>query len=297
MKLLVVYNPYAGHKKAAKLLENVRCYFLEKSIEADIRLTEHKWHGIDIVAQSDLSLYDGIIAAGGDGTLFEVINGLFRNKNEQKPALGVIPNGTGNAFARDLDLRTFEWQKAIDLIAKAKTRPVDVAHFVTEKTDYYYLNILGLGFVADVNAASRPLKMFGNFAYTLGVIQQLLFLKPYKLELELDGDKIERYNIFVEISNTRWTGSTFLMAPDAKIDDGFLDVILLNAVNRRRLLKLFPTIFNGTHINFSEVENIKARSIKIKTAEPKVLTPDGELMGSSPLTVNCLKHAIRVFCP
>ena len=85
------------------------------------------------------------------------------------------------------------------------------------------------------------------------------------------------------------------MAPEAKLDDGLLDVVILNKVNRRRLLKIFPTIFKGTHILEDEVEYFKAKKIKIETDSPKILTPDGELMGSSPVEITCLKKDIKVF--
>lgn len=296
MKLLIIYNAHAGHKRSGKILDEVRTYLLEKDLDVELLKTEYRWHGMDLVEQADLRKYDGLIAAGGDGTLFEIINGYFRNPVKKKPPIGLIPNGTGNAFARDLDLQSFEWKKAIDIIRSGKTKKVDVAHFKTEGKDYYYLNILGLGFVADVGLTAKHLKAFRNNAYVLGVFHQMAKLNTFNAKLELDGQKLERECIFVEVSNTTFTGSTFLMAPEAKIDDGLLDVVILNKVNRRRLLKLFPTIFKGTHILENEVEYIKAKKIRIETNIPKILTPDGELMGSSPVEITCLHQAIKVFC-
>ena len=142
---------------------------------------------------------------------------------------------------------------------------------------------------------AKSLKVFGNTAYTLGVLYQLLFLNTHKLCIEIDGKKLERENTFVEISNTRYTGTTFLMAPEAKIDDGLLDITLLNKINRRGILKIFPTIFDGTHVHQEHVEVFKANKIKIETNIPKVLTPDGEVLGSTPIEVECLKEAVPFF--
>ncbi len=297
LKLLLIYNPNAAHKKAGKLFNKVTTYLKQKEVELDVRLTEFRWHGIEIIKNANLDIYDGIIAAGGDGTLFEVLNGYYQNDALGKPPIGLIPNGTGNAFARDLDLRTFEWEKAIDIICSGKTRKVDVARFSTEGKQFYYMNILGLGFVADVGATANPIKFLGNLAYILGVFFQLAFLKTFETTIEIDGKKLQRNNIFIEISNTRWTGSTFLMAPEAIFDDGFLDVILVNKISRTKLLRLFPTIFKGTHIHEDEVETFKAQKITIDTSTPKILTPDGELMGSTPIEIECLHQAIEVFCP
>ena len=112
--------------------------------------------------------------------------------------------------------------------------------------------------------------------------------------MEIDGKTIERENIFVEISNTRYT-SNFLMAPDAEIDDGFLDVTLLGKMTRKRMLQCFPKIFTGEHVQFDEVETFKAKRMRVETNIPKVLTPDGELVGITPVEVECLHRAIEVF--
>jgi len=291
---MLVYNPFAGHKRAKKLLPQVEDYFNKLNIEFDLFLTDYPEHGIDIVRQANFKKYDGVVAAGGDGTLFEVINGYYKNPSKKKIPLGVLPIGTGNAFARDLDLDSTKWKEAIEIISYNKPRKVDVGHFITHGQDYYYLNILGLGFVADVGETAKKLKIFGNISYTFGVIYRTIFLSATRITINIDGKTLERDNTFVEISNTRYTAN-FLMAPDAKIDDGLLDITLLNKVNRRKLLKSFPTIFTGEHIHLDEVETFQAKKIKVESHVPKVLTPDGELLGITPVEVECLHQAIKVF--
>ena len=100
LKLLLIYNPYAGHGRAKKILQQVQEYFEQKNIDFDIRLTERPKHATEIVRAADFGHYDGVVAAGGDGTVFEVINGYFQNKSEKRIPIGVLPIGTGNAFAR-----------------------------------------------------------------------------------------------------------------------------------------------------------------------------------------------------
>jgi YegS/Rv2252/BmrU family lipid kinase len=293
MKLLVVYNPNAAHRRAEKLLPEVKEAFRRKRIEADLRLTERPGHAVEIARQADFSQYDGLVAAGGDGTLFELVNGYYANPSPKRIPIGVLPTGTGNAFARDLELDAGRWPEAVELLAPGRTRRVDVGRFSFDGKQRYYLNILGLGFVADVTFSAGRLKALGNVAYTLGVILQTLFLHSYAVRLEADGRTLERENLFAEISNTRYT-SNFLMAPRARIDDGLLDVTLLGPMSRRRLLKCFPLIFTGEHLRLPEVETFQARSIRISTEAPKVLTPDGELEGSTPVEVECLKRDIEV---
>ncbi|MCK5051542.1 MAG: diacylglycerol kinase family lipid kinase [Candidatus Cloacimonetes bacterium] len=293
MKVLLVYNPFAGHGRAKKILPEVEAEFTKHNIEFDLRLTDYPEHATEIMKEAKFKTYDAIIAAGGDGTLFEVINGYYINSARKKPPIGILPIGTGNAFARDLELHVSKWKEAIAIIAQMKPRKVDVGKYTSHGQSYYFLNILGLGFVADVGKTAKKLKIFGNISYTFGVLYQMLMLKPFKLKIEIDGELIERDNIFVEISNTTYTAN-FYMAPNAKIDDGLLDITLLGKMGRIGLLKAFPKVFTGEHIHLPEVETFTAKHIKITTYPPKVLTPDGELIGTTPVEIECLHQDIEV---
>jgi len=294
MKILLVYNPHAGHKRAGKWLPDVENAFIRNGVSFDLALTDYPEHGIEIVSRANLDAYDGIVAAGGDGTLFEVINGYFRNHRVHDIPLGILPIGTGNAFARDLSLDADHWQEAVKIISEGQLRSVDVGHFNSHGQDYYFLNILGIGFVADVTKTASKLKSFGNLSYTLGVFYRTIMLYADQMRITVDGRLIERACTFVEISNTRYT-SNFLMAPRAKIDDGLLDITIAGKLGRLKLLQSFPKIFTGDHIYLNEVETDQAKTIKIETDTAKVLTPDGELVGITPVEINCLPSAIRVF--
>jgi YegS/Rv2252/BmrU family lipid kinase len=294
MKLMIVYNPHAGHNRARKLLPQLESLFRKKETDFDLLLTDRPGHAVEIVRDADFSRYDGLVAAGGDGTLFEVVNGYFQNSSSKRIPIGVLPVGTGNAFARDMDLDASRWPEAVDVIAGAKSRKVDVGRFWTGDSEYYFLNIVGLGFVADVVETAHRMKWIGNFSYTVGVFHRMLALKATRLKIEIDGKALERDSVFAEISNTRYT-SNFFMAPNAKIDDGLLDVTLLGKLSRIRLLQCFPKIFTGEHVHMREVEQFQAKRIRIESDGPKVLTPDGELLGSTPVTIECLHLAVEVF--
>ena len=294
MKLLLIYNPHAANRRAARLLPAVEKQFAEHKVEIDLRLTDHPGHAVEIVRQADFENYQGVIAAGGDGTLFEVVSGCYRNPSSRRIPLGVLPIGTGNAFARDLDLDSGRLEEAVAIIARGRTRRVDAGRFTAGEETFHFLNILGLGFVADVTATAARLKVFGNIAYTFGVFARVLSLRSYPLTIEADGRTLERENIFAEVSNTRYT-SNFLMAPAARIDDGLLDVTLLGKISRRGLISSFPKIFTGEHIHMPQVETFQARRLRLSTPEPRVLTPDGELVGTTPVEVECLRQDIEVF--
>lgn len=295
VRILLVFNPRAGHKRGKKILTEVLERFENKGVKVTLCQTDYPGHGMEIVQQAPLCDYDALVTAGGDGMVFELINGYYRQRGDSNVPLGVIPIGTGNAFARDLGLRRERWQEAVDAIALHRKCRVDVGRFTTGGRDYYYLNILGFGFVADVSKTAQTLKIFGDSAYLLGVFYQTLLLHTYQLTLEIEGEVLNRENIFVEISNTRYTGVNFLMSPKARIDDGLLDITLLGKMSRTRLLRCLPKIFTGEHIHLEEVETFQARKMKFETDIPKILTPDGELMGSTPIEVECLPRAVEVF--
>ncbi len=293
-KLFVIFNPHAAFGGAIKFLPKIAEAFREKNIEIEIQKTEYPKHAIEIVQSLDFSRYDGLIVCGGDGSVFETLNGYFHNSSVKRIPLGIIPIGTGNAFVRDLNLRTNNFLEAINIISKNSPLPTDVGEIIMPSEKLYFINVLGMGFITDVQEVGLKMKFLGNISYTLGVLYQIIFLKKYNMKLEVDGKVIEGKNIFIEISNTRYT-SNFLMAPNASFDDGFLDVTILNPMSRLRMLTYFPSIFTGKHIYKKGIECYKARNIRVTTDRPKTLAPDGELTGNSPFEVNCLHKAISIF--
>jgi diacylglycerol kinase (ATP) len=297
MKVLVLYNPQAGNGRASRLLDPIRAGLAAKGIDAQFALTESPGHATQLARQADLSRYDAVIASGGDGTLFEVLNGLMRNPATDKPPLGLIPNGTGNAFMKELGLQHSDWRRAIDIIAANRPRALDIGRVEWEGEARYFLNIVGMGFVAEVAQAAVPLKRLGSAAYTLATLLKLPSLHPQTITLEVDGQALVREGVFVEVANSRYTGTHFLIAPKAKLDDGLLDVVLLKSISRLELLRLFRTVYDGSHVHHPQVEYLQARSITVSESRPGTLIPDGEILGRTPARFECLPAAIRFLWP
>ena len=260
-------------------------------------LTEYAGHARELAAKSELSGFDGIVAAGGDGTLFEVLNGLYRHDRQKRVPLGLIPVGTGNAFARDLGLLPGDWKKGIGIIGAGRVQALDVGRVDSGSEVFHFLNVIGLGFPVDAMKTAKKFKSIGSSAYSIAVIREMLRLKSYQLTIEIDGESIQQDNIFVEISNTRYTGTSFLIAPGARLDDGLLDVTLLRRLSRLRLLRLFPTIYSGRHVKFDEVSTYQAKTIKIMLPRNEQLAPDGEFYGETPVTITCLEKDLQFFSP
>ncbi|WP_223787489.1 diacylglycerol/lipid kinase family protein [Marinicella meishanensis] len=299
--LLIIFNPQAGSGRAQQFLPLIESHLAAHGVAVKIIHTDHAGHAQELVTQADLTPFSGIIAAGGDGTLFEVVNGMMAHPGHERPPLGVIPVGTGNAFSRELGLQPTDWQPGIDLIRQQRTQAIDVGHAHMADQQYHFLNIIGMGFVVDAGRNTLKIKKLGQSAYTLATLWETAKLKKHRVKLtlldahnqtlELDDDVV-----FVEVANSRYTGTSFLIAPAAQIDDGLLDVIILKKISRFKILRLFPTIYSGKHVNYREVETHQVKRITIHTEQPMPLMPDGEFIGHTPVSIDCLPGALRLFC-
>jgi diacylglycerol kinase (ATP) len=224
-----------------------------------------------------------------------VLNGLYEHPAGRRVPLGLVPVGTGNAFARDLGLLPGDWEKGVGIIRAGRQRRVDVGRVTHEGGVYHFLNIVGAGLPVDAMRTAERLKLLGKSAYSLAALWRALRLQTYPMRLEIDGDLLEQQALFVEISNSRYTGTSFLMAPAAEFDDGLLDVTLLRRLSRRRLLRLFPTIYRGRHVEHAEVLTRRARCVRLLAPAGLLLAPDGEFRGSTPATVECLPRDLSLF--
>ncbi len=300
LKVLIIFNPHAGSGRAMNYLPLIESYVQVQNIKAEIIHTTHIGHAQELIKATDLSNYDGVVAAGGDGTLFELINGLMCHEPENRIPFGVIPVGTGNAFSRELGLQPTDWQPGIDIILKQQTQDIDIGKAQTKNESFYFINIIGMGFVVDAGRTTLKIKKLGKTAYTLATLWETAKLKKHPVKLRLQDvnnqqELIDEELVFVEVANSRYTGTSFLIAPEAKIDDGLLDVIILKKISRLKILRLFPTIYSGKHVNYPEVETRKVKSITIETNQPMPLMPDGEFFAQTPVTISCLQHALKIF--
>jgi diacylglycerol kinase (ATP) len=294
MNLCMIVNPHAGKRQGLAVAETACSELETHGHNVKILISKKPGDSIKIAESIEISRYDGILAVGGDGTLFEVINGILRNNPDPDISIGQIPVGTGNSFIKDLGISSLE--DALGVILGGKNKKIDLGEFTCNTGNFYFINLLGTGFVSNVAYRAKKYKIMGSFSYILGVLEEVIVLKASNIEINIDGTIIKREAIFTEICNSRYTGGDMLMAPDASIDDGFLDIIILNKVNRRKLLSLFPPIFKGNHVKDAAVEVFKGKNISLKSDRPLVLTPDGETFGETPIEIKHHPKKIKMFC-
>lgn len=294
MKIALFANEHAGGSKKKNLIPHLQEQIQSAGHSVELFFSEYDGHFEHLLSTMSISPYDTVVALGGDGTNYHVLNGLLRHHSHAElPSLALIPLGSGNSFARDLAITTHE--EGIEKILHGRPKPVDVCSFSQGKERYYFINLLGLGFVTDVAETASHWKRFGDFSYVIGVLKQMLFLKFHRIELEVDGAKIEGQNCFLEFCNSRYTGGSMLIAPDARIDDGYFDIVLASPLSRLSLLSTFPKIYKGRHGSNPAVRFLRGQHVRVKTFPTKNLLPDGELFGQTPLEITIHPGLVRYF--
>ncbi|MDZ7269123.1 MAG: diacylglycerol kinase family lipid kinase [candidate division KSB1 bacterium] len=287
-RILLAANPHAGLGRGRKVLARSLRILQQRGVAAEVLISECEGHLLRALPRRLLEGWDQIVALGGDGTLFQVINCCLQQPGFDTP-LALIPAGTGNSFARELAGAALP--AAWEGILSGEPTRIDVLHCLPQTpapdfpAGYYCLTALGLGFVSDVTRNALHFKRFGVLAYVLAVMKSLAKLTAAHLRLQLDGRLIEREGVFVIVCNSRFAGGLMKIAPGARLDDGLMEVLVLHKVNRRTLLRAFPSVFKGTHVHHPNLEIFSGRSLQIAAEPVQVLTPDGEVAGCTPVSV------------
>lgn len=291
----VFVNPTAGRGRAGRKLDALHELFARQKIAHSI---------IKSTAPGDLEMrvFEAanagaaqIIVAGGDGSIHEAVNGIMRSEN--RPALGVVPIGTGNDFAKASDI-PLHWEDAATLLAeritaKLSPREVDVGRM----NDRYFANGAGVGFDAKVTSIARSIRWpVGDVVYLIAVVKAMW-------DGIITPDLTIRYNNIVKhgpmtlanVSNGAWVGGMFLIAPEAKNDDGKLNLVIADPVSHLRILRLLPKLMNGTHIGQPEVNAAQVQSCRIEADAPVPSHLDGEVQPlQSRFEIEILAGALRL---
>ncbi len=292
MKTLLVVNPAAGHGRGEKCFHGLEPRLRGEMPGLEVRFSEHAGHAVEIGREAAGAGYDRIICLGGDGTPYEVINGLYSaGRPARLPEIGQIPAGTGNSFLRDFDIVTPE--QALEAILAGRRRKVDLVEFHSQEGGEtvlrYSLNILGVGLIADIlQLTNERLKFLGAAGYSLAVLIRLVRGMNNRITIEADGRKLEVVDSALAISNSKFTGGKMKIAPPADTSDGRADIILFNGVNRREIVSIFSGVFSGKHMDHRKVTALQAASISVVADPPLRLMADGELLGHTPLRVRVL---------
>ena len=247
----VILNPAAGHGNGAHLLPAIEASLTRHALDYDLVCTGHPGHAIQLAGDAIRDGVELIVAAGGDGTLNEVVNGLMRSKlaGGPQPTLGVICAGRGNDFSGSVGIPE-ELDQACQLLKLGRSRLLDIGRVTggIHPEGRYFINCVGVGFdaVATIEAAKLP--RWGGFLSFLVAIFKTIFLYNHAplATIEFGDQKIEQRSLMISMMNGRRLGGGFIMAPDSKPDDGLLDLCIAEQINPIQILRLMPHFMRGT---------------------------------------------------
>lgn len=270
-------NPIAGRGRARQHTDSIRRLLEDGGVEfEDIQSTAVGDLEYMVFAAASAGA-DRIIVAGGDGSVHEAVNGILRSASNT--ALGVIPVGTGNDFAKACSI-PLQWENATRLLADRIRNGVPLRYIDAGRmNDRYFANGAGIGFDAKINHIARSNRLpLGDLVYLIAVFQGVWdgVLTP-EIRMRFDATEYEGPVTLVEICNGASVGGMFQIAPMAKNDDGKFDLIFVQPVGRLRIFALLPRLIRGTHLSAPEVSSVAVRSLTVVASDPVPSHLDGEV--------------------
>ena len=300
----IILNPTSGRGTAAEAVPELERFLREKNMDFDLVLTERPEHAVELAKQAALDGFDIVVVAGGDGTANEVINGLMLAKQAGADgvAMGVIAIGRGNDFAFGVNVPPGLEEGCRVLVDDFRTS-MDVG-LVTGglyPEGRYFGNGVGIGFDAVVGfEALKMTRLQGFLSYIVAAVKTIfLYYQAPLVRIEFDGQTMDKYTLMVSIMNGRRMGGGFMMAPEAGIDDGLLDLCIAEQVSKARIFALIPRFMAGTQASQPAIQMGRTRSIVVTALEGSLPAhADGETLCTEgeQLSVEILPRQIEIVC-
>lgn len=292
----IIVNPYAGRWKAQAAIPAIRQACEQLGLACELVVTAGPEHGIELAREAALAGYSPVVAAGGDGSISEVVNGLMQAAGDGMAGpLGIIPLGSADDLADmiGLDKRV---ETACEVIKDGHIRAIDVGYV----NGRYFDNNSAIGLEPVVSITQAGMKRLkGTPRYILAALKAIMGHKPWHMRLSWDDGEYEGPVVLVSVGNTPRTGGAFWMTPQAQIDDGYLDFVFAKGMGRLRLLRLLPTTFNGSHINQPGITYLRTTRLHIECDPPTPVQADGEVFERSAVRIEytVLPHRLQVIVP
>ena len=273
--------------------------FKSRGLDFEHDITEAPGHAIELAKCAAEKGCELVVSVGGDGTINEIVNGLYEAGNIGDAVLGIISTGTGSDYVRTIGKHS-GYEAACRCFMEPGKLAVDlgVAEYMNDgqKVSRLFINFAGMGFDAEiVRRTSQQFKTLGSTpAYLMGLFATLLFYRNRDIYLSVDGEVIEGRVCTVLMNNGKYGGGGMFTAPDASVSDGFFDVLIIGDLTKPDLLWSLPRIYKGTHLTHPKVSMRRAKEIEIRSAKPMYLQADGELLGELPCSFRVLPSALNV---
>jgi diacylglycerol kinase family enzyme len=319
---LAIINPAAGGGRCRELVAPALARLRSAGIAVETAETNGPGHATAIARDAYGHGFRRFLAVGGDGTSYEIVNGLFPESrlqtsdvrpkeisaddeaaaggNARVPTLGFLPLGTGNSFLRDFsDPKASDrgLEYAMRAIETRQSRACDVFRLTHSGGEIYYINLASVGFAADVAALRhRRFVTLGHVGYLAAIFVSLARLKrrPFPVRVNGQGEFDRRRCLFLTFNNSKFTGGTMMIAPDAQTSDGLIEYVRWGPIDRLGLLRNLSTLYDGTHTRHPLAERQAARSVEFSLTEPVDVMVDGEVLTLDLRAIEVLPSALRV---
>ena len=293
---LAIVNPAAGGGKTRKLLGPALERLRAGGINVDTAETSSAGQATSIAREAYRLGIRNFIAVGGDGTSYEIVNGLFPEAaTDGPPTLGFLPLGTGNSFLRDFSDRGVE--HAIESLLADRIRACDVLRMRHRSGTIYYINLLSMGFSADVaTLRARRFSHWGELGYFTSIFLTLTRFnrRPFPVRIEGQDDFDDRRCLFVTFNNSKFTGGTMMIAPKAEVNDGLVEYVRWGPIGRLGLIRNLPGLYDGTHIEHPLAERKGVAKVEFNLDSPVDVMVDGEVLSLHCEELDVLPGALNV---
>lgn len=303
-KWYIIINPNAGMRKGEKDWPRIQQLLMAAGISYEYHFSEYHLHAITLAEEGVRKGYRRLLAIGGDGTINEVVNGIFSQDIVPTPdiTMAAITIGTGNDWGRMFDIPS-DYASAIELIAREKTFLQDAGLVIyqngSETASRYFINIAGLGFDAIVAKKTNRLKERGkgnSFSYLTSLFSSLLKYKHQQSEITVDKThhKVNTKLFSMNVGICQYNGGGMKQVPEAIPDDGLFDLTVISKMKKRSVIRHVRKIYKGTHVKLPSVQTFRGKSVVIESRTPIWLEVDGESLGHTPMEFNIIPKSIKV---
>jgi diacylglycerol kinase (ATP) len=296
-RFFAIVNPAAGGGRSAKLAGPALARLRESGLHIDVIASTGAGHAVQLAREAFDQGYRRFIAVGGDGTVHEVLNGLFAaGAGQRRVALGFLPLGTGNSFLRDFT--TDGAEASLQAMLAGRKRSVDLMKLTHSGGEIFSFNLLSIGFTADVGAlANRRFKGLGQLGYLLGVFVCVAQLNRRVFALRCDDDTEwdERRCLFLTFNNSKYTGGTMMIAPNADPSDGLIEFVRWGPIGRLGLMRMLPKLYDGTHVQHPLASRRAVRHVEFNVPVPVDVMIDGEIVSLQCNALDILPSALDVY--
>ena len=302
LRTKVIVNPEAGSRSVGRRWPSISRQLHKEGISFDHEFTKGRGHALDIASRSIGSGYRYLIAVGGDGTVNEVANGILRSNNPLSIMLGIVAAGTTDVFCFSLGI-TKNHNNIDSFQTDQSSTPIDVGVVQCsncgQSVERFFLNEASIGLAAEIvdSWKSLPTRFGKNLNLALRTAagyKALSIHQNKKVRLQVGNEKESISICTVVVSNGKYCADRMLIAPHASLDDGLLNAIVVGDVSKFELLKIRPTIYNGSHVAHPGIREIKTTAVTIESDERLFVEADGDILGECPASFRVMPSALSV---